>query len=150
MNDTRDLYQEMILDHNRSPRNFGYLPGASHRAEGFNPLCGDRISLFLNMETGTIKNLSFRGSGCAISRASASLMTEALKGQDADTVEKYFEGFHAMVTGEPRKEGGLRDLGKLAVFSGVRDYPVRVKCATLPWHTLRAALKQGAEMVSTE
>jgi nitrogen fixation protein NifU and related proteins len=148
MNDAlRELYQEVILDHSKSPRNFHALSGPARSAKGHNPLCGDRLTLYVDVEDGRIKDVAFEGAGCAISTASASMMTEALKGKTEAEAEKMFEGFHALVTGKSLSE---EDLGKLAVFAGVRDYPVRVKCATLAWHTLRAALAQQEEAVSTE
>ena len=146
MSDLRDLYQEVILDHNRRPRNFGPLPEANHQAEGNNPLCGDRITVYLDLEGDRIRNISFQGAGCAISTASASLMTEALKGHSVEEARSLFHGFHEMVTKGDEGE----DLGKLAVFTGVREYPMRVKCATLAWHTLMAALDQKDQPVSTE
>ena len=147
MSDLRDLYQEVVLDHSRSPRNFRVLDG-SRQAEGFNPLCGDRVTVYVELEGDTIRDVAFQGSGCAISKASASLMTTALKGRTREEAEKLFDEFHRLVTG-----GGSADpvaLGKLAVFSGVSEFPVRVKCATLAWHTLHAALEGLAEPVSTE
>ncbi|HEY3570819.1 MAG TPA: SUF system NifU family Fe-S cluster assembly protein [Thermoanaerobaculia bacterium] len=146
MSDLRDLYQEVILDHNRRPRNFGPLPEANHQAEGNNPLCGDRITVYLDLEGDRIRGISFQGAGCAISTASASLMTEALKGRSVEEARHLFHGFHEMVT---KGEEG-EDLGKLAVFTGVREYPMRVKCATLAWHTLMAALDQKDQPVTTE
>ncbi len=145
----RELYQEVILDHNRRPRNFGALPAANHQAEGYNPLCGDQVTVLLDLVDGRIRDLAFQGSGCAISTASASLMTEALKGRTAEEARALFNDFHGLVTtGEGE---GSEDLGKLAVFSGVREFPMRVKCATLAWHTLLAALDEKArEPVSTE
>jgi nitrogen fixation NifU-like protein len=148
MSDLRDLYQEVILDHNRRPRNFGPLPGATRRAEGHNPLCGDRVTVFLDLAEGRIRDVAFQGSGCAISTASASLMTDALKGLTVEEARGLFHGFHELVThggGE-----GSPDLGKLAVFTGVREYPMRVKCATLAWHALMAALDGQDLPVSTE
>ncbi len=144
----RELYQEVILDHTKSPRNFRELENASHDAKGHNPLCGDRLSLYILVEDGVIRDVSFKGAGCAISTASASMMTEALKGKTEAEAEALFGAFHDVVTG---KEGADEEaLGKLAVFAGVRDYPVRVKCATLAWHTLRAALAEKEQAVSTE
>jgi nitrogen fixation NifU-like protein len=141
-----DLYQEIILDHSKKPRNFGPLENASAHAEGFNPLCGDRLTLELKLDGDIVKDARFRGAGCAISVASASLMTEALKGKTREQAEQMFQRFHQLLTTDaPQPE----DLGKLAVFSGVREYPMRVKCATLAWHTLHAAL-QNQERVSTE
>ncbi|MGH9322999.1 MAG: Fe-S cluster assembly sulfur transfer protein SufU [Vicinamibacteria bacterium] len=145
----RELYQEVILDHSKNPRNFRVPAGASRQAKGHNPLCGDRLTLFLEVEGGVVKSVGFQGAGCAISTASASMMTDAIKGKTEAEAEEVFAVFHDLVTGKP----GPRDtekLGKLAVFAGVRDYPVRVKCATLAWHTLRAALAQQEEAVSTE
>ena len=144
----RDLYQEVILDHNRRPRNFGPLPAANRQAEGHNPLCGDQVTVFLDLEDGRIRDLAFQGSGCAISKASASLMTEALKGLSVEDVRKLFKNFHELVTTGAAE--GSPDLGKLAVFSGVREFPMRVKCATLSWHTLLAALEEKGQPVSTE
>jgi len=141
--DLRELYQEVILDHNRRPRNFGALPAANHRAEGHNPLCGDQVTLFIDVADGTIRDLAFEGSGCAISTASASLMTEALKGRTVDEARALFRGFQELVT-VGRAEGAA-ELGKLEVFGGVRQYPMRVKCATLPWHTLKDALDRPDE-----
>ncbi len=144
----RELYQEVILDHTKSPRNFREIENASHDAKGHNPLCGDRLSLYILVEDGVIRDVSFKGAGCAISTASASMMTEALKGKTEAEAETLFGAFHDVVTG---KEGADEEaLGKLAVFAGVRDYPVRVKCATLAWHTLKAALVDKEETVSTE
>ncbi len=145
----RDLYQEVILDHYRNPRNFGPLEEANRQAEGFNPLCGDKVTIYLKLEGGVVKDIHFEGSGCAISTASASLMTESLKGRSRVEIEAFYHGFHALVMG--RSGGaGEEDLGKLAVFQGVSEYPVRVKCATLTWHTLKAALDDKAGAVSTE
>ncbi len=146
MSDLRDLYQEVILDHNRRPRNFGPLPAANHRAEGNNPLCGDRVTVYLDVEGDRIRDVSFEGAGCAISTASASLMTEALKGRSVEEARQLFHGFHELVT---RGDEG-EDLGKLAVFTGVREYPMRVKCATLAWHTFLAALDTQDQPVTTE
>ena len=138
MSDLSDLYQEVILDHNRRPRNFHALPGASHSAEGFNPLCGDRLMLYLKLGGDTIEDISFEGSGCAISKASASLMTDALKGRSVTEARALFDRFHRMVTTPP--DQGVEDMGKLSSLAGVREFPVRVKCASLAWHTLKAAL----------
>jgi len=148
MNNLRELYQEVILDHNRRPRNFGPLPAANHQAEGDNPLCGDKVSVLLDVEDGRIQDIAFQGAGCAISMASASLMTEALKGQTVEEARRLFHVFHDLLTtgaGDSSPE-----LGKLAVFTGVREFPMRVKCATLAWHTLLAALSEKAQPVSTE
>ncbi len=148
MSDLGQLYQEVILDHNKKPRNFGKLEQANRQAEGFNPLCGDKITLYLNVEDGLVKDIRFQGSGCAISTASASMMTTSLKGKTVAEAEALFEKFHQMVTG--KQPGPDVELGKLAVFSGVSEFPVRVKCATLAWHTLHAALQGKNEPVSTE
>ena len=148
--DLRDLYQEVILDHTKRPRNFRRMEDASRFAEGHNRLCGDRITVFVKVEDGVIRDVSFQGMGCAISTASASMITEALKGKTVVEAQKLFTEFHELVTGPPDQEGDAPELGKLAVFAGVREYPVRVKCATLAWHTLRAALGGSGEVVSTE
>jgi len=150
MSDMRELYQEMILDHHKHPRNFGRLAGANRHAEGFNPLCGDRVTVYANVEDEDIKDVSFEGSGCAICMASASVMTDELAGKSIDYAEQLFVRFHDLVTGESAKSPDVDALGKLAVFMGVREFPVRVKCATLPWHALRAALKGGDKPISTE
>jgi nitrogen fixation NifU-like protein len=151
MADLRDLYQEVILDHSKGPRNFGELAGANLRAEGYNPLCGDRETVFVRLEDDVLKEVGFRGAGCAISTASASMMTESLKGKTRAEAEALFERFHDLLTGQDgEKKPGAPALGKLAVFSGVREFPVRVKCATLPWHTLKAALAGEDRTVSTE
>ncbi|OHC68928.1 MAG: SUF system NifU family Fe-S cluster assembly protein [Rhodocyclales bacterium GWA2_65_20] len=147
--DLRDLYQELVIDHGRRPRNFGRLTQANHRAEGYNPLCGDRLTLYLKLAGDVIEDASFEGAGCAISTASASLMTEALKGKTAAQAEALFAGFHALVTGAA-PDAAAAPLGKLAVLGGVREFPARVKCATLAWHTLHAALHDAAQPVSTE
>jgi nitrogen fixation NifU-like protein len=144
-----DLYQELIVDHSKRPRNFGPLAGATARAEGYNPLCGDKVAVQLKLENDLVADIGFQGSGCAISTASASLMTESLKGKTRAEAEKIFERFHSLLTSEHTPA----ELGKLAVFAGVRAYPVRVKCATLAWHTMRAALRENggqAPQVSTE
>ena len=149
MSDLRDLYQEVILDHSKAPRNFRALPNANHKAEGFNPLCGDHFTVYLDLDSDTIRDVAFQGSGCAISKASASMMTQVLKGKTKAEAEKLFTEFHEMVTGKNR-EGDPEELGKLAVFSGVSEFPVRVKCATLAWHALHAALEEQKDPVSTE
>lgn len=148
MSDLRDLYQEVILEHSKSPRNYHASATASHKAEGFNPLCGDHFTIYVNVEGDHISDLSFQGSGCAISKASASMMTQALKGKKTEEAEQMFDAFHSVVTGE--RDANVEALGKLAVFSGVSEFPVRVKCATLAWHTLRAALQGQQQPVSTE
>lgn len=147
--DLRDLYQEVIFDHNRNPRNFRVMENADRQVEGFNPLCGDRLTLFLKMDGDVITDASFQGSGCAISTASVSLMTEIVKGKTEAEAEKLFTKFHEMTTGK-EEHINLEALGKLAVLAGVREYPARVKCATLAWHTLDAALKNEANAISTE
>ncbi len=146
MNELGDLYQEVILDHYRNPRNAGTLPGADRSAQGDNPLCGDRLAIQVKIKGDVIEDVRFQGSGCAISVASASIMTESVKGKTLAEAEALFGKFHPMVTG--KAEGG--DLGKLDVFAGVSQFPVRVKCATLAWHTLRAALEGKPGTVSTE
>lgn len=147
MNDLRDLYQEVIFDHNRNPRNHHAMEGASHHADGHNPLCGDQITVYLMVKDGVIEDVSFEAHGCAISTASASLMTQALKGKRTDEVPTLFEDFHRMATGEA---DATERLGKLAVLEGVREYPARVKCATLAWHTLVAALEHSDQPATTE
>ena len=138
MSDLNDLYQEVILDHNRRPRNFHALADASHSAEGYNPLCGDRLTLYLKLADGTIEDVSFVGAGCAISKASASMMTDALKGRTIAEANALFDRFHRMVTTPP--DQAVEDMGKLSSLAGVREFPVRVKCASLAWHTLKAAM----------
>jgi nitrogen fixation protein NifU and related proteins len=150
MSELTDLYQEVILDHNKRPRNFGRPASANRSAEGFNPLCGDHITVHLLVEGGVIREVAFEGSGCAVSKASASMMTEALKGRTEADAAALFETFRRLVTGCLLPEGGTAPLGKLAVFSGVSEFPTRVKCATLAWHTLRAALEGRHEAISTE
>ncbi len=151
MFDLRDLYQQVIVDHNKSPRNFHAMPDATNRAEGFNPLCGDRLMLYLKLDdAGVIEDVSFEGSGCAISTASASLMTEQLKGKRVDEAAELFRKFHAMVTSDVSEAPVTEALGKLAVLGGVREFPSRIKCATLCWHTLNAALTGEESSVSTE
>jgi nitrogen fixation NifU-like protein len=143
----RDLYQEVILEHSKKPRNYGVLDSANRRAEGYNPLCGDHYTVFVNLRDGAIAEIGFHGAGCAISKASASMMTQALKGKSAEEAEALFTRFHDLVTG---RGGKADELGKLAVFAGVSEYPLRVKCATLAWHALRAALRDQELAVSTE
>lgn len=150
MSDLRELYQEVILDHNRRPRNFRVIAGANRHAEGYNPLCGDRLTLYLQVEGERITDASFEGSGCAISKASASMMTESVKGKTVAEAEALFERFHRMVTTPPDAPAGAEGLGKLAVFAGVREFPVRVKCASLAWHTMKSAVEAKDEVVSTE
>jgi nitrogen fixation NifU-like protein len=146
----RDLYQEVVFDHNRNPRNFRVMEDASRKIEGFNPLCGDRITLYVKVNGGVIEDVSFQGSGCAISTASASLMTEIVKGRTEQEAEHLFELFHRITTGKNDDAVNLEEIGKLAVLAGVRAYPARVKCATLAWHSLQAALRNEAETISTE
>lgn len=147
MSELRELYQEVILEHSKHPRNYRALDSANHRVEGFNPLCGDHYTVYVDMKDGTIQDLSFQGAGCAISKASASMMTQSLKGKSASEAEELFTRFHDLVTGR----GGSGDaVGKLAVFAGVSEFPLRVKCATLAWHALRAALRGEEQAVSTE
>ena len=150
MGELRDLYQEVILDHSKRPRNFGELAGANRRAEGYNPLCGDRETVFVRLEDDVLADVGFRGAGCAISTASASMMTDSVKGKTRAEAEALFERFHDLIIGRDGTATASAELGKLAVFSGVREFPVRVKCATLPWHTLRAALAGEDKTVSTE
>jgi len=152
MSDLEELYQEVILDHNKSPRNRHELPQATNKAEGYNPLCGDRVTVFVKVDDGRVQDVSFQGSGCAISTASASLMTETLKGKTLDEAKALFRRFHALITGNAQETQTSEGLGKLEVFSGVCRYPARVKCATLAWHTVNAALdeKEHDKVVSTE
>jgi len=148
MSELTDLYQEVILDHNKKPRNFQKLGDANRSAEGFNPLCGDEIQLYVKVEDGMIRDIGFQGSGCAISKASASLMTSILKGKSEKEADELFERFRRLVTKDEAADPEA--LGKLAVFSGVREFPARVKCASLAWHTLRAALEGKQDKVTTE
>ena len=149
MSDLRELYQQVILDHNKNPRNFHEMADATSRVDGYNPLCGDHYTIYLKLDDGTISDVSFTGSGCAISKASASVMSSTLKGKSKEEAERLFDTFHKLVTGD---QSGLSaaDLGRLAAFSGVSEFPARVKCATLAWHTLRSALEGNDEKVSTE
>ncbi len=149
MSELSELYQDTILDHNKKPRNFHKLENANHTAEGYNPLCGDQLTVYLNLDDDHVKEVGFEGSGCAISRASASMMTQAVKGKSKEEAEALFKEFHSMVTGELDEEAEGNSLGNLKIFAGVREFPVRVKCATLPWHTMHAALNKQ-EQVSTE
>lgn len=148
-NELNELYQQVILDHNKSPRNYGILDHHTHFAEGHNPLCGDHIDIYLTLENGIIKDISFNGSGCAISKASASIMTTVLKGKTIEDAKHLFEDFHEIVTSDPTSELDTSNLGKLSVFCGVREFPARVKCASLAWHTLTNALEHQTE-VTTE
>ncbi len=146
----RELYQEVILDHNKSPRNFGRLEHADRKVDGYNPLCGDHFTIFLKFDGDTIADIRFEGTGCAISKASASVMSSIVKGKTIQEAERLFEAFHKLVTGEADPLASLESLGKLAAFSGVSEFPARVKCATLAWHTLHAALGSDQYRVSTE
>lgn len=150
MFDVEDLYQQVIVDHSRKPRNFHTLENANRKAEGYNPLCGDKLTIYMRIENGIIEDLAFEGSGCAISVASASLMTQLLKGRSEADAERIFNAFHDMVTGSNQPAIDERELGKLKVLAGVRNYPSRVKCATLCWHTLNAAVKQLTDTIATE
>lgn len=149
MSELSELYQQVILDHNKKPRNFRKLEHANHSAEGYNPLCGDHLTVYLDVEGDAVKEVAFEGSGCAISKAAASMMTQAVKGKSREQAEALFQEFHSMVTGELDEENEANSLGNLRIFAGVRDFPVRVKCATLPWHTLHAAL-HNKDQASTE
>ena len=149
MSELSELYQQVILDHNKKPRNFHKLENANRTAEGYNPLCGDQLNVYLELENEQIKDIGFEGSGCAISKASASMMTQSVKGKSKPEAEQLFDEFHRMATGELDEENDPNHLGKLKIFAGVREFPARVKCATLSWHTLHAAL-EGQEKVSTE
>ena len=149
MSELSELYQQVILDHNKKPRNFRKLERANHSAEGFNPLCGDHLTIYIDLEDNSLKEIAFEGSGCAISKAAASMMTQAVKGKSREQVEELFNDFHSMVTGESDEETEENKLGNLRIFAGVREFPVRVKCATLPWHTLHAALN-NEQHASTE
>jgi nitrogen fixation NifU-like protein len=150
MSDTDDLYQELILDHNKRPRNRGKLTKADREADGHNPICGDHIHVYLKIRDGRVADVTFEGSGCAISTASASMMTESIKGKTLDEAKALFRKFHGLITGEAVESEEGPGLGKLEVFSSVCRYPARVKCATLAWHTVNAALEDGADSVSTE
>ena len=148
--DLRELYQSVILDHNKRPRNFCKPKCANRSAEGVNPLCGDQLTVYLTVEDGVVEDVGFKGTGCAISTASASLMTQSIKGKEIGDIEHLFEGFHEMVTSKPQSGVGNDNLGKLSVFSGVREFPMRVKCATLAWHAMREALHDTCETATTE
>jgi len=149
MSELSELYQQVILDHNKKPRNFHKLESANRSAEGFNPLCGDQLTVYLQLEDEVVEAISFEGSGCAISKAAASMMTQAVKGKTKQEAETLFSEFHRMVTGELDEETEPNELGRLTIFSGVRDFPARVKCASLSWHTMHAALN-NQDIVSTE
>lgn len=150
MSELRDLYQEVILDHNKKPRNFGKPHGSNRAANGHNPLCGDKVTIYIDVQDGVVKSVGFEGVGCAISTASASLMTETVKGMSVEEVGALFDGFHRLVTSEPDSLPDASGLGKLAAFGGVCEFPLRVKCATLAWHTLKAALSEEGRIVTTE
>jgi len=151
-NELQDLYKEVILDHNKNPRNFGYLEIANYKAEGHNPLCGDEVEVDLLVEDNIIKDIKFHGAGCAISKASASIMTTLLKGKSVLEAKKLFDKFHEIVTADPESDLNNMNLGKLAVFCGIREFPARVKCASLAWHTMQAALDEKVKeaAISTE
>ena len=149
MSELSELYQQVILDHNKKPRNFRKIENANHTAEGYNPLCGDHLTIYVNVDGDAVQEIAFEGSGCAISKAAASMMTQAVKGKSREQAEALFKEFHSMVTGELDEETEQNSLGNLKIFAGVRDFPVRVKCATLPWHTMQAALNKQ-DHVSTE
>ena len=149
MSELSELYQQVILDHNKKPRNFHKLENANRSAEGFNPLCGDHLNVYLRVEDDQVQEVSFEGTGCAISKASASMMTQTVKGKTKAEVEGLFQEFHRMAMGELDEENDPNNLGKLKIFAGVREFPARVKCATLSWHTMRAAL-EGEPLITTE
>ena len=148
--DLRELYQTTILDHNKKPRNFRVPEDANHEGHGHNPLCGDDFTVHVTLEDGIVKDIGFQGTGCAISKASASLMTERVKGRTVAELDTVFEEFHELVTSDPQQEPDISGMGKLAVFAGVREYPMRVKCATLAWHTVSAAVHDGSGVAKTE
>jgi nitrogen fixation NifU-like protein len=149
MSELSELYQQVILDHNKKPRNFRKLENPDRSAEGYNPLCGDHLTIYVNLTDDSVREIAFEGSGCAISKAAASMMTQAVKGKSREQIEELFKEFHSMVTGELDEETDENQLGNLKIFAGVREFPVRVKCATLPWHTMYAAL-HNQDHVSTE
>jgi len=148
--DRNELYQQVILEHNKKPRNFHKIEGASHAAEGYNPLCGDHLNIYLQVNNGVIEDISFVGDGCAISRASASMMTTSLKGKSTEEAKKLFEQFHNLIIGELKPDRDANTLGKLTIFSGIWQYPARAKCATLAWHTMKGALDKEKKAISTE
>jgi len=150
MSDLKSLYQEIILDHNRNPHNFKKLEDAHCTVEGYNPLCGDHYTIYLKMDGEKISEIAFQGSGCAISKASASVMSTVIKGKTRQEAEEWFEKFHHLVRGENKGEMNMEELGKLAAFAGVSEFPARVKCAILPWHTMKNAIEEKKETVSTE
>ena len=149
MSELSELYQQVILDHNKKPRNFRKPEATNHSAEGYNPLCGDQLTVYMNLEGDLVQDVGFEGSGCAISKASASMMTQAVKGKSKEQAETLFKEFHSMVTGELDEEKEENHLGNLKIFAGVREFPVRVKCATLAWHTMHAALN-NQDQITTE
>lgn len=148
--DLRDLYQEMLLDHHKHPRNYKKLENANRHAEGFNPLCGDKVNVYLILRDDIIEDIAFESAACAICTASTSIMTEMIKGKTLEEVEQLFGRFHDLVTADPGTETDKETLGKLAIFAGVREYPIRIKCATLPWHTMQAAIKRSDDPTTTE
>lgn len=150
MADLRSLYQEVILDHNKNPRNYGKLHDANREADGYNPLCGDKFKIYLKLVDGLISDIRFEGVGCAISKASASVMSTVVKGKTIEEAESFFESFHRLVTGDAEALLSAEKLGKLAAFAGVSEYPARVKCASLAWHTMKSAIRKESEVVSTE
>jgi len=150
MDDLQELYQQVILDHNKNPKNYGKLENANRTAQGYNPLCGDRVQLFLQVEGDVIKDIRFAGSGCAISKASASIMTTELKGKTISQAEEAFKKFQNLLTSDIHQHVEADNFGKLAVFSGVREFPMRIKCASLSWHAMMSALQQKEQEVSTE
>jgi nitrogen fixation NifU-like protein len=150
MDELRELYQEMLLDHHKHPRNYGKVDKANRKAEGYNPLCGDRVTVYLLMEKDVIKDIAFEGVGCAICKASCSVMTELVKGKPESDAARIFGDFHDLVTSDTETDFDADSLGKLAIFAGVREFPLRIKCATLGWHTMQAALNQTDSVVSTE
>lgn len=150
MNDLRALYQEVILDHNKSPRNFRRMENATSVVEGYNPLCGDHYTIYLNVVENVVKEISFQGAGCAISKASASMMSTILKGKTTEEAEQLFNQFHHLVTGTARADEDIETLGRLAAFAGVSEFPARVKCASLAWHTVHSALQGDQKVISTE
>jgi len=150
MPDLRELYQELIIEHSKKPRNFRVIETPDRKVEGFNPLCGDHFTVFVQMDGDVVKDISFQGSGCAISKASASIMTQTLKGKNKEQAEKLFQRFHDLVTGQHGIDGDEAELGRLAVFAGVSEFPVRVKCAILAWHAMHAALQGEQQAVTTE
>ncbi|OFW18296.1 MAG: SUF system NifU family Fe-S cluster assembly protein [Acidobacteria bacterium RIFCSPLOWO2_02_FULL_59_13] len=150
MSELQDLYQDLIVDHSKKPRNFGNLEGANRQATGYNPLCGDKVTVYLKVANGVVQDVRFDGAGCAISTASASLMTERFKGLSEAEAASLFETFHKLVTGKQLQQEEVAQLGKLSAFSGVKDFPIRVKCASLAWHTSRAALEGTGETITSE